>query len=76
LIILGQEDEIMKDKEELAWDREMALLKTRNLYLGLMHLFSGVAGFYLGKNVANFQAFRIPISTIFLNWNTATRTAS
>jgi hypothetical protein len=76
LIILGQEDEIMKDKEELAWDREMSILRRRNLYLGLMHLFSGVSGFYLGKTVDNMKNFRIPISTIFLDWNTETRTAS
>ena len=76
MIILGQEDEIMKDKEELAWDREMAILKSRNLYLGLMHLFSGLSGFYLGKTTANMKEFRIPISTIFLDWNDETESAS
>lgn len=54
----------------------MQILWNRNVYLGLLHLFSGVAGFALGRNVGNMKDFTIPLSTIFLDWDTEARTAS
>lgn len=54
----------------------MSILWNRNIYLGLLHLFSGVTGLMLGLNVANFKAFKIPLTTLFLDWDTDARTAS
>lgn len=79
LIILGQEDaapDSQEEREKMAWDREMKRLWSRNFWLGLLHLFSGVAGFTLGKTVGNLKDFRIPLTTLWLEWNTTTRTAT
>ena len=76
LIILGEGDEIAPTPEEAAWDREMDILWSRNLYLGLLHMFNFVAGFWLSKTVSNMKNFRIPLSTIFLDWDANNNTAS
>jgi hypothetical protein len=49
LIILGQEndDNNEVDVQKAAWDKEMATLKSRNFWLGCLHMFNFVAGFSL-----------------------------
>lgn len=76
MIILGQEDEAAPTTEEAAWDKEMNTLWSRNLWLGLLHMFNFVAGFWLSKTVDNMKNFRIPLSTIFLEWDPNNNTAS
>jgi len=66
----------MPTAEEAAWDKEMDTLWNRNLWLGILHMFNFVAGFWLSRTVDNMKNFRIPLSTIFLNWNSVTKTAS
>ena len=65
-----------QSKDELAWDREMSILWTRNLWLGLLHLFSGVAGTFLGLTVDNMVNFKLGLTTIFLDWDSSAGTAT
>lgn len=80
LIILGQSDEdgdeSTLDLEQAEWDLQMDSLWRRNQLLGALHLFNGVAGFTLSQTVDNMKEFTIPLTTLFLDWDRDTSTAT
>ena len=70
LIILEQEDDIAPITEaDAAWDVEMDRLWRRNLIAAGLHFINGGAGIFLLLTVTNIQDFKIPLTTMFLNWD-------
>lgn len=57
--------------EQAAWEIEMDRLWTRNLIAFCIHAFNSVAGLLLNSSVENYQNFKIPLSTQFLEWECA-----
>jgi hypothetical protein len=77
LIILNTEEEQTPESlEEAAWDAELQIMWTRNLWLGALHAFNFFASFTLSQTVGNMKDFKIPLTTMFLDWDDATKIAT
>ena len=69
MIFLEQEDDTAPiTDEEAAWDHEMDRLWRLNLFAAYLHFVSGVGGIRMLFYFAKIRDFKVPLTTMFLNW--------
>lgn len=54
----------------------MEILWSRNITAGALHMFNFITCFYLALTNTNIKAFKIGLTTLFLDWNKATKSVT
>jgi hypothetical protein len=54
----------------------MEILWSRNMIAGALHMFNFLTCFYLALTNTNIKAFKIGLTTLFLDWNSVTKSVT